>query len=95
MPSHRSPGAHARDRRHDFAGAFALDALNERERRKFTRHLRRCPACAAEVRRFQEVAVSLAFAASADFGSVAVFARTRSSWPYASQNAPFRAIDIV
>ena len=66
MPSHRSPGAHARDRRHDFAGAFALDALDERERRQFTRHLRRCPACTDEVRSFQEVATALAFASAAE-----------------------------
>jgi anti-sigma-K factor RskA len=70
MPSHRGPralaGAHARDRMHDLAGAFALDALDERERRQFTRHLRRCPVCAAGVRGHQEVATALAFAASAE-----------------------------
>jgi anti-sigma-K factor RskA len=66
MASHRGRRPFARGSSHDLAGAFALDALDERERRKFTRHLRRCPACAAEVRRFQEVAASLAFAASAE-----------------------------
>jgi anti-sigma factor RsiW len=70
MPSHRGPrglaGAHARDRMHDLAGAFALDALDERERRQFTRHLRGCPVCAAGVRGYQEVATALAFAASAE-----------------------------
>jgi anti-sigma-K factor RskA len=61
MPSHGG-----RRSEHDLAGAFALDALDERERRRFTRHLRRCPDCASEVRQFQEVAAGLAFAASAE-----------------------------
>ena len=66
MPSHRGGHARARGRQHDLAGAFALHALDERERRQFTRHLRRCSACDAQVRGFQEVATALALAAAAD-----------------------------
>jgi anti-sigma-K factor RskA len=52
---------------HALAGAYALDALDEgAEQRRFTRHLRRCPACAEEVRAFREVAAALAFAAAAE-----------------------------
>ncbi len=66
MPSHRGGRARARGHRHDLAGAFALDALDERERRQFARHLRRCSACDAEVRGFQEVGTVLALATAAD-----------------------------
>ena len=51
---------------HALTGAYALDALDEREQERFTRHLRRCRACAEEVRRFQGVATALAFAAAAE-----------------------------
>jgi len=59
MPSHRDLQA--------LAGVYALDALDDRaEHRRFTRHLRRCPACAEEVRGFQAVATALALAAAAE-----------------------------
>lgn len=45
---------------HDLSAAYALDALDEVERRGFERHLRECPACGAEVREFAEAAASLA-----------------------------------
>lgn len=52
---------------HSLAGAYALDALEEgAEQERFTRHLRRCRACAEQVRGFREVATVLAFAASAE-----------------------------
>src|SRR5579863_2905309 len=52
---------------HALAGAYALDALDEgAERKRFARHLRRCPSCTEEVRGFREVATALAFAAAAE-----------------------------
>jgi anti-sigma-K factor RskA len=66
MPSHRGGRARARGHRHDLAGAYALHALDEREQRQFTRHLRRCSACGAQIRGYQEVATALALAAAAD-----------------------------
>src|SRR4029077_20592953 len=48
---------------HSLSGAYALDALEAgSERDRFTRHLSRCPSCAAEVRGFREVATAMAFA---------------------------------
>jgi anti-sigma-K factor RskA len=49
-------------RLHELADAYALDALDDRERRRFERHLRRCPDCAREVREFTEAATALAMA---------------------------------
>jgi anti-sigma-K factor RskA len=52
---------------HALTGAYALDALEEgAEQRRFIRHLRRCKACAEEVRRFREVATSLAYEVAAE-----------------------------
>jgi anti-sigma-K factor RskA len=52
---------------HALAGVYALDALDEgAEHKRFTRHLRRCQACAEEVRGFRNVATALAFAAAAE-----------------------------
>jgi len=57
----------SRRRLHALAGAYALDALDEgAERKRFARHLRRCPSCAEELRGFREVATVLAFAAAAE-----------------------------
>jgi hypothetical protein len=50
---------------HTLTGAHVLDALDDpAEQRRFARHLRRCQACAAEVRSLREVATSLALAAA-------------------------------
>jgi len=50
---------------HILAGAYALDALPDAaEQERFARHLRRCAACAAEVRGLREVSTALAFAAA-------------------------------
>jgi anti-sigma factor RsiW len=51
---------------HVLTGAYALDALDGNEQLRYERHLRRCQACAGEVRGLREVATSLAFAASAE-----------------------------
>ncbi|GAB3267559.1 anti-sigma factor [Kineosporia babensis] len=45
---------------HDLSAAYALNALDEVERRRFERHLDDCPACTVEVREFAEAAASLA-----------------------------------
>lgn len=50
--------------RHTLAGAYAMDALDDRDRRRFERHLRRCDACAHEVRGLRETAARLAAAAA-------------------------------
>ncbi|MEU7228350.1 anti-sigma factor [Streptomyces chrestomyceticus] len=49
---------------HALAAPYALDALGPRERRRFERHLRRCPDCAAELRALTEDATWLARAAA-------------------------------
>jgi anti-sigma factor RsiW len=52
---------------HTLTGAYVLDALDDpAEEHRFARHLRRCQACAAEVRGLREVATSLALAAAAE-----------------------------
>ncbi len=52
---------------HALAAAYALDALDEgTEQQRFRRHLRRCRACTAQVRGFQEVATALALAAAVE-----------------------------
>ncbi|MES4909401.1 MULTISPECIES: anti-sigma factor [unclassified Streptomyces] len=45
---------------HGLAGAYALDALEPKERRRYERHLARCPGCAQEVRDLAQGAVRLA-----------------------------------
>ena len=47
---------------HTLTGAFALDALSEREAKEFDRHLSRCPMCAQEVGELRETAARLALA---------------------------------
>jgi anti-sigma-K factor RskA len=53
-------------RLHDLADAYALDALDDSQRLRFERHLRGCPACAAEVREYAEVVTALAMAVAAE-----------------------------
>lgn len=50
---------------HSLAAPYALDALEPGERRRFERHLRGCPQCAAEVRALGEDAVRLAWSTAA------------------------------
>ena len=51
---------------HELSGAYALDALDHAERERFERHLRRCPACAEDVRRMTSTATALAMAVAAE-----------------------------
>src|SRR4051794_23644192 len=51
---------------HGDAAAYALDALDELERRRFERHLATCRACAFESRLLREAATALAFAGAAE-----------------------------
>jgi anti-sigma-K factor RskA len=50
---------------HALAGVYALDALDDAERDRFERHLRRCQACQDEVRGFAATATALGMAAAA------------------------------
>jgi anti-sigma factor RsiW len=45
---------------HAMTGAYALDALDEREAEDFARHLAHCEACTSEVRELQATAARLA-----------------------------------
>ncbi|MCW2862117.1 MAG: anti-sigma factor [Actinoallomurus sp.] len=45
---------------HALTGAYALDALDEREAEDFARHLAHCEACTSEVRELQATAARLA-----------------------------------
>jgi anti-sigma-K factor RskA len=47
---------------HELSAAYALDALDERERAEFEAHLRECERCREDVRAFAGVAESLALA---------------------------------
>ncbi|AWK07831.1 anti-sigma factor [Streptomyces spongiicola] len=49
---------------HTLTGAYALNALGDRERTRFERHLAVCPACAQEVRELGATAVRLGLAAT-------------------------------
>jgi anti-sigma factor RsiW len=51
---------------HALVGAYALDALDDAERERFERHLRRCRACQDEVRGFAATAAALGRAAAAE-----------------------------
>ncbi|MEV7548754.1 anti-sigma factor [Amycolatopsis sp. NPDC089917] len=44
---------------HTLTGAYAVDAVPEEEAEAFEKHLRGCPACAQEVKEFQETAARL------------------------------------
>jgi anti-sigma-K factor RskA len=50
---------------HAMSGAYALDALDERERARFERHLAECPACQREVSELQDIAARFGLAVSA------------------------------
>ncbi|MGW7366176.1 anti-sigma factor [Streptomyces sp. NPDC054841] len=47
---------------HTLTGAYALNALGDRERARFERHLEACPACAQEVRELDATAGRLGLA---------------------------------
>ena len=49
---------------HTMAGAYALDALEERDRARFERHLAGCPECGREVAGLREATARLATAAA-------------------------------
>lgn len=49
------------DAMHDLAAAYALNALDERDRNAFERHLEGCSECAENVRAFQQTASLLAY----------------------------------
>jgi anti-sigma-K factor RskA len=49
---------------HMLTGAYALDALDELERRQFERHLAECPECSQEVAELRATAVRLGLAVS-------------------------------
>ena len=49
---------------HTMAGAYALDALDERDRARFERHLAGCPECGREVAGLREATARLATAAA-------------------------------
>jgi anti-sigma-K factor RskA len=53
-------------RLHELADAYVLDALDDSDRERFERHLRRCPACAQDVRVMAEAATALAMAVAAE-----------------------------
>jgi len=49
---------------HTLAGAYAMDAVSERDRARFERHLPGCDACRQEVRGLREAAAALGAAAA-------------------------------
>ncbi|MDT7686790.1 MAG: hypothetical protein QOG57_7100, partial [Pseudonocardiales bacterium] len=49
---------------HTLTGAYALDALDELERRQFEAHLTQCPECAREVDELRATAAKLGIAAA-------------------------------
>jgi anti-sigma-K factor RskA len=51
---------------HELSGAYALDALDDAERKRFERHLARCSSCAEDVRRMTSTATALALAVAAE-----------------------------
>ena len=53
------------ERLHELAAAYALDALDEDDRRVFDEHLESCESCRDEVAAFGEAATALAYAAAA------------------------------
>jgi anti-sigma-K factor RskA len=82
---------------HTLTGAYALDALDEVERRQFQAHLARCPDCAREVDELRATAARLGVAAaeqppeSLRLRVMAQVASTRQEPLPATRAAPSRA----
>jgi len=72
---------------HTLAGAYAMDALDAKDRACFERHLTRCEACAREVSELRETTARLA-AASAVPPPPALKERLLSAAARTSQHAP-------
>jgi hypothetical protein len=88
---------------HTLAGAYALDALDGRDRTRFRRHLARCQECAGEVDDLREAAARLAAAVSTAPSAamkhrvLAVAARTRQLPPATDRppaGRPVRAVRL-
>ncbi len=79
---------------HTLTGVYALDALDNAERDRFERHLRRCQGCAGEVRGLRETATMLAVAVARQPPPalrdrvLAAIARTRQLPPVEQQPRP-------
>lgn len=79
---------------HDLAGAYALDALSDTERRRFERHLPGCPACADQAAGLRETTARLALAVSRQPPPtlrdrvLAEISRTRQSPPRLTRRLP-------
>src|SRR5947207_15333473 len=56
---------HEQDQLHDWAAAYALDALTPEERREFEAHLRGCERCRTDVAELSDAAAALALAVEA------------------------------
>lgn len=79
---------------HALTGVYALDAVDEAERARFERHLRRCQSCDHEVRGLRESAARLALAVvtappqTMKAGVLAAVASTRQLPPEVGHQAP-------
>ncbi|GHJ37144.1 anti-sigma factor domain-containing protein [Streptomyces sp. TS71-3] len=72
---------------HALSGAYALDALSREESEEFARHLRRCEACAQEVRELRETAARLALAV-AEVPPAGLRSRVMAALPEVRQHPP-------
>jgi anti-sigma-K factor RskA len=88
--SRRAGGGAVSPDAHTLTGAYALDALDEHERRLFKQHLASCPPCAQEVAELRATAARLGMAAAAEPPQrlrervLAAVARTRQEPPLAA-----------
>ncbi|HEY1920220.1 MAG TPA: anti-sigma factor [Streptosporangiaceae bacterium] len=83
-----------RDDPHTLAGAYALNALTDRDQARFERHLAGCETCATEVRGLRETAARLATATAAAPPArlrervLAEVAKTRQQSPAPAEHKP-------
>jgi anti-sigma-K factor RskA len=78
---------------HTLAGAYVLQSLNDLERRRFERHMARCPDCAEEMRSLQEATARLALASDRPAPATLrgkVFAEIEHTRQEAPRTAPSR-----